>query len=127
MRALMIAVLVACTLLVAGVASAQEYSIWQTYGQVSPDRVISERTRLSLIPNEAYAPYTPSARYAFDAVFEQIPPERTLESRNTAGAQYLVEYMPYTAQAKYAPGCVCTQVSPDRVLAERVACGICTF
>jgi hypothetical protein len=127
MKALIVVTLAVCLLLVAGVAYAQDYAIWATQGQISPDRVLAERARLSLIPNEAYAPYTPTARYAFDQVFGQVPPERALASRNAAGAEYLVDYLPYTAQAKYAPGCVCTQISPDRVLAERVACGMCSY
>lgn len=106
---------------------AQEYAPGETFSQIPPDRVLALRRARMLVPAEAYAPYTPSARYAFDDVLEQIAPERALASRLEAGAEHLVAFMPYTSHAHYAPGCVCTQVSPDRVLEERVACGICTM
>ena len=127
MRAIVLVALVAFLVCGASVAFAQNYLPWQTQGQVSPDRVLAERTRLSIVPVEAYAPYTPRARYAFNVVTEQVPPERALESRLSAGTRHLEDYMPFTVQARWAPWCFCEQIPPDRVLAERAACGLCSL
>jgi len=119
-------VLVAMLLIGSGVAFAQDYLPGRVPGQIAPERALAHRLAVNLVPDEAYAPYTSTARYAFGAVTAQIAPERALVSRTEAGAVYLVSYLPFTAMVHYAPGCVCGQISPDRALAERTACGICT-
>jgi hypothetical protein len=125
MKAL-VALAVALVMIGGGAAFALEYPLWQTAGQVSPDLVLAEREAALVVPSDAYAPYTPTARYVFGAAIGQVPPERALASRLGPSSLHLVAYLPYTERADYAPWCVCEQISPDHVLAERIACGICT-
>jgi hypothetical protein len=109
--------MVALLALVAGPAMAYEYPMWETFGQVSPDRVLAERTTGGELTG-AYAPYSPDARYAYGTVCSQCSPDHVLDERTSA--TYEAGYAPYSETEHYAFGTVHEQIPPDRVLSERL-------
>ncbi len=115
----MVLMVLAFMLVMVSAAMATEYMPGATYGQVSPDRVLAERTDAELVVPAA-AIYSPEGRYGFYQVTEQCCPERVLAERikhATASGPYLA----YTAAERYPMWGCCGQVSPDRVFCER--CG----
>jgi hypothetical protein len=116
----MVSMVLAFMLVMVPAAMATEYIPGATYGQVSPDRVLAERTEVELVVPAA-ATYSPEGRYGFYQVTEQCCPERVLAERYKAAAAR-GEYLAYTTAERYPMWGCCGQVSPDRVFCER--CGL---
>ena len=114
-----IAVLATVVLLavMAGPAFAYEYPMWETFGQIPPDRVLAERTTGGELTG-AYAPYSLDTRYAYGTVCSQCSPDHVLDERTSA--TYGAGYAPYSETEHYPYGTVHEQIPPDRVLEERL-------
>jgi hypothetical protein len=81
-------VIVAATILVVATAVpalASDYVPWETYGQVSPDRVLCCRTMDGYYFGAEYAPYCPDPRFAMGAITTQCCPDRILAERIRIG------------------------------------------
>jgi hypothetical protein len=107
----------------AGTALAYDYPMWETYGQVPPDRVLAERTSGGEL-TPAYAPYSTDIPFAYGTVCSQCSPDRAIAERTDAGYEAAVAYAPYSEAEHYPFGATYGQISPDRVAEERVESGI---
>jgi hypothetical protein len=102
----------------ASVAVASEYPPGETYGQISPDRVMAERMADEGTELSEVAMYMPEGRFGYYQVTEQYCPERVLCERGKCAQSE--EYLAYSND-RYPMWECCEQVSPDRVFCER--CG----